>query len=78
MLVKYARFGLYALRGRYRVQAAPNAKAYSDFAITPVIDAEGEELEMFALNDSARAAVAKARHQAERRRQAKHPALVAR
>ena len=71
------RFGLYALRGlrmRYRVQAAPNAKAYSDFAITPVIDAEGEELEMFALNDSARATVEKARHQAERRRRAQVPA----
>jgi hypothetical protein len=51
---------------RYRVQAAADARAYSDFAITPVIDAEGEELEMFALNDSARAAVEKARHQAER------------
>ena len=76
-IMKYARFGLYALRGlrmRYRVQAVPGAKAYSDFAITPVIDAEGEELEMFALNDSARAAVEKARHQAERRRRAQVPA----
>ena len=76
-LTKYARFGLYALRGlrmRYRLQAAPDAKAYSDFAITPVIDAEGEELEMFELNDSARAAVEKARHQAERRRRAQVPA----
>jgi hypothetical protein len=76
-LTKYARFGLYALRGlrmRYRVQADPNAKAYSDFAITPVVDAEGEELEMFALHDSARATVEKARHQAERRRRAQVPA----
>ena len=76
-MTKYARFGLYALRGvrmRYRVQAAADARAYSDFAITPVIDAEGEELEMFALNDSARATVEKARHQAERRRRAQVPA----
>ena len=57
MLMKYARFGLYALKGvrmRYRVQAAPNAKAYKDLAITPVVGAEDEALEMFALNDSAR------------------------
>jgi hypothetical protein len=49
---------------------SPDAKAYSDLAITPVIDAEGEELELFALNDSARAVVEKARHQADRRRHA--------
>ena len=78
--VKYARFGLYALkhlRARYRIQADPAAKAYSDFAITPVIDAEEEALEMFALNDSARAAVDKARRQAERRRQAQAHAAEA-
>ena len=72
-LAKYSRFGLYALKGvrmRYRVQADPTAKTYSDLAITPVIDAEEEALEMFSLNDSARAAVDKARGQAQRRRQA--------
>ncbi len=77
-LTKYARFGLYALKGvrmRYRVQADPLAKAYSDLAITPVVDAEDEALEMFTLNDSARAAVAKARTQAQRRRQGEKPAL---
>ena len=71
-LMKYARFGLYALKGvrmRYRVQAAPNAKAYKDLAITPVVEAEDEALEMFELNDSSRAAVDKARRQAQRRRQ---------
>ena len=69
---KYARFGLYAwklVRARSRVQADPAARSYKDFAITPVVDAEGEALEMFALNDSARAAVDKAKAQAERRRQ---------
>ena len=42
-VAKYARFGLYALKGvrmRYRVQADPGAKTYSDLAVTPVIDAE--------------------------------------
>ena len=79
-LAKYAQFGLYALKGvrmRYRVQADPEAKAYSDLAITPVIDAEGEALEMFALNDSARAAVDKARAQAQRRRQGEKSAIGA-
>ncbi len=74
---KYARFGFYALKGvrmRYRVQADPDAKSYSDLAVTPVIDAEEEALEMFALNDSARAAVDKARGQAQRRRQAEKAA----
>ena len=45
--------GLYALRGlrtRYLVQAASDAQAYSDFAITPSIDAEAKELEMVDLN----------------------------
>ena len=79
-LAKYAQFGLYALKGvrmRYRVQADPGARAYSDLAITPVIDAEDEALEMFALNDSARAAVDKARAQAQRRRQGEKSAIGA-
>jgi radical SAM superfamily enzyme YgiQ (UPF0313 family) len=79
-LAKYTRFGLYALRqlrARYRIQADPAAKTYSDFAITPVIDAEGEDLEMFALNDSARSAVEKARRQSQRRRQSENSALGA-
>ena len=79
-LMKYARFGLYALKAvrmRYRVQAVPNVKAYKDLAITPVVGAEDEALEMFALNDSARAAVDKARQQAQRRRQAATAAQTA-
>ncbi len=77
-LAKYGRFGLYALRGvraRYRIQADPQAKTYSDFAITPVTDAEDEALEMFTFNDSARSAVEKARAQAQRRRQGVKSAL---
>jgi radical SAM superfamily enzyme YgiQ (UPF0313 family) len=79
-LAKYAQFGLYALKGvrmRYRVQAEGRGKPYSDFAITPVIDAEEEALEMFTLNDSARSAVDKARAQAQRRRQSAKPAVNA-
>jgi radical SAM superfamily enzyme YgiQ (UPF0313 family) len=79
-LAKYARFGLYALRGvrmRYRVQAELRARPYSDLAITPVIDAEDEALEMFTINDSARSAVEKARAQAQRRRQGEKSAVRA-
>ena len=79
-LTKYSRFGLYALNGvrmRYRVQADPLAKVYSDVATTPVIDAEDEALEMFTLNDSARAAVVKARAQAQRRRRGEKSTLNA-
>jgi hypothetical protein len=70
-LVKYARFGLYGvktLRMRARVQRDPASKTYRDLATTPVIDAEGEALEMFELNDASRAAVQKARRQTEMRR----------
>jgi len=59
---------LKGVRMRYRVQAEPDARAYSDLAIAPVIDAEEEALEMFSLNDSARLAVKKARSQAQRRK----------
>jgi radical SAM superfamily enzyme YgiQ (UPF0313 family) len=69
-LVKYARFGLYGLktlRMRARVQKDPASKTYRDLATTPVIDAEGEALEMFQLNDASRAAVEKARRQTRMR-----------
>ena len=57
---------------RYRVQRDPLAKTYSDLAITPVVDAEDEALEMFELNDSSKAAVKKARRQASRLKAAQH------
>jgi radical SAM superfamily enzyme YgiQ (UPF0313 family) len=78
-LVKYARFGLYGLktlRMRSRVERDPAARTYTDLAITPVVDAEGEALEMFELNSSSRAAVDKARRQAQRRA-AGEPAVAA-
>jgi hypothetical protein len=70
-LVKYARFGHYAFktwRMRERVERDPASLQYMDVAIAPVLDAEGEALEMFELNDSSRAAVEKARRQAESRK----------
>ncbi|MBZ8134533.1 radical SAM protein [Afifella sp. IM 167] len=69
--VKYVRFGLYALKThkiRKRIAADPASRSYRDLAITPVVDAEGEDLAMFALNDSARAAVEKAKRQAGERK----------
>ena len=65
--VKYVRFGFYGLKliGMRR-SIDKEAAGYTDFAITPVLEAETETLEMFALNDSSRAAVEKARRQAKR------------
>ena len=71
-LVKYCRFAAYGWkihRMRRRLQKDPANRSYRDFAITRVTDAEGETLEMFQLNESARAAVDKARRQAEGRRE---------
>ena len=70
-LVKYARFTAYGWkihRMRKRLEKDPANKRYTDFAITPVVDAETEHTEMFELNNSSRAAVEKARKQAEQRR----------
>ena len=70
---KYARFGLYGLklhRMRRRMEKDYTAKAYQDVAIRPVVDAEGETLALFELNDSSRVAVEKARRQARSRAEA--------
>ena len=67
-----AGFGAYGLklhRMRKRVQKDPAAKAYRDLATMPVVDAENEALQMFELNHASRAAVAKAKRQAEDRRE---------
>jgi hypothetical protein len=58
--------GLFAFGWRYhwlrkRIQRDPAARAYRDVAITPVVDAENEALELFTLSDSARGAVDRAR-----------------
>jgi hypothetical protein len=70
-LVKYVRFARYGFRLhalRRRVERDPAKLAYTDLAITKVVDAEGEALEMFELNAASRAAVEKARRQADERR----------
>jgi radical SAM superfamily enzyme YgiQ (UPF0313 family) len=68
--VKYLRFLRYGLKlhfMRKRLEKDKSAKNYTDLAITPVVDAENETLEMFALNASSMAAVEKARRQAQDR-----------
>jgi radical SAM superfamily enzyme YgiQ (UPF0313 family) len=72
-LVKYWRFAGYAykiLRMQKRVEKDSDLLSYRDLAITPVVDAESEALEMFELNESSKAAVEKARRQAQRHRAA--------
>lgn len=70
-LRNYGAIGLYAWklhRLRRRIEADPEAKKYTDLALTPVTDhGEDEELEMFHLNEAAEAAVAKAKAEAEAR-----------
>ena len=63
MALKYARFAAYVAKvWRWRrLQKDPNARNYMDAAIAEVVDAENEHLEMFELNDAARAAVEKAK-----------------
>ncbi|NKB20757.1 MAG: radical SAM protein [Alphaproteobacteria bacterium] len=70
-IAKYATYGAYAWRFhriRTRIQKDDSVKDYTDLAITEVIDAEGEDLEMFDLNESSMAAVDKAKQQADARR----------
>ena len=52
------------------VKADPATKAYSDLALSPVEEAEVEELEMFAHTEAAQAAVNKAKGEAEARAKA--------
>ena len=70
-LRNYAGIGAYAWklhRLRRRIEKDPEAKRYSDLALTPVFDhGEDEELEMFHLTQAAEAAVAKAKAEAEAR-----------
>jgi radical SAM superfamily enzyme YgiQ (UPF0313 family) len=78
--LKYARFaayGLKTLRMRARVERDPASKSYTDLAITPVVEAEEETLEMFELNEASRAAVDKARRQAKRHKEGERAPAVA-
>ncbi len=77
-VVKYTRLGLYALRVnrlRKHIERDPAARSYMDAALAPVEDTANERLELFELNDAARAAVHKARREAAAR--AKHRANTA-
>jgi hypothetical protein len=55
---------------RRRIKRDPHAREYMDQAITPVIGDELDTLEMFATNDSAKAAVSKARREEQARARA--------
>ncbi|SME97976.1 Radical SAM superfamily enzyme YgiQ, UPF0313 family [Tistlia consotensis] len=71
ILATYGGMGLYLWRIhriRKRIQKDPASRSYTDLAITHVEDAEGEDLEMFELNDASRAAVEKAKRQAAGRK----------
>ncbi len=79
MLTKYLRFGSYLWkihRIRKRLEKDKSLRGYRDLATTKVVDAEHEHLEMFELNDSARAAVEKAQKQAELRKRRQDKTLA--
>jgi len=70
--IAYKHFHLAGMIVRYglirrRLKKDPNAKAYTDLALTPVIEDEFDALEMFAVSDAARAAVEKKRWQDDQR-----------
>ncbi|MCH7778841.1 MAG: radical SAM protein, partial [Gemmatimonadetes bacterium] len=78
ILSTYLPFGWYWLRMqllRKRIQNDPRAKEYTDLALTPVVEAEDEELELFAETGGGEAAVAKAKAKAAARR--RHAARAA-
>ena len=69
-LATYIPWGVYAWklhRMRKRIQKDETARTYRDFSMTPVEDAEHEALEMFELNEAAKAMVAKAQAEAAAR-----------
>ena len=68
ILSTYVPFFFYFLRltmMRKRIQKDPATRSYTDLALQPVEEAEHDDLEMFQANDSAKAAVTKARRRAE-------------
>ncbi|MGF1612201.1 MAG: hypothetical protein ACFCUQ_22600, partial [Kiloniellales bacterium] len=76
----YGPFAWYALRLYALCKAIkwnPATRRYSDLALTPVDDAEDEHLEMFEHSDAAKAAVAKAKGEAEARAKHEKRAAVA-
>ena len=70
ILSTYLPFGWYwlqMLRLRKRIANDPRARDYTDLALTPVVDANNEELEMFAATDGGQEAQAKAKARAAAR-----------
>jgi hypothetical protein len=65
-----ARLILKMSRVRRAIKRDPNARSYMDQALTPVVADELEALEMFTVNDAAKAAVTKARREVEARARA--------
>ena len=68
---KAARFAALWLRYRWirrRVEADPAGRAYRDLALTPVTDAEMDELEIFQTTASARQGVVKVKQQRAQQR----------
>ena len=57
-------------RVRREIKRDANRRAYMDQALTPVLDAELETLEMFTSNDAAKAVVEKVRREEQRRTRA--------
>ncbi len=76
----YGRAGLYALwleRVRRRCEADPKKMEFIDLATTPVTDETTEELEMYELNDSSRAAVEQAKARQRRANRTSTPVQAA-
>ena len=48
-----------------KIRSDPAQKNYTDISLTPVVDEEVQELEVYSASDSAKAAVAKAKRQQE-------------
>ena len=81
ILGTYVPFAIYALRmfalAKW-IKWHPATKRYRDLALTPVEEAEDEDLEMLSHTEAAQAAVAKAKGEAEARaKQAEKSAAVA-
>ncbi len=73
----YSHAGILTIAWRYnrirrRLKKDPNARNYTDVALSPVVDAEMDKLELFTSTEEAKAVVAKTR-----RREARRAAMVA-
>ena len=65
--VRLARLFLQLRKTARRVLSDPDLRAYSDEALTPVVDGELDALELFTVSAGAKSAVAKARKEEQAR-----------